>query len=196
MENIVPNLCDIDVNKYNRIIDMTKLCTNDPNIILASMVYPIDDTPISKYGYNNTISLLQEHSIDPGPILDIIKNKKSLLYQIIKADQTNPEALYDHAKFLLTKGIPLYKYRNTYIKSRSSIKSLCVKQNKYNSFITYIYYQALFITVNTNNKSLLNILENNKNHMIELCLLFGNKETLTLEDIENWVGKNFLKTNK
>lgn len=198
---------DFNKNKYDRIINMvihaitsddTISIVNKLKIYYAGLLYPADNLSFHTFDYENIRKILSivgiPNYINPEEIVDIIKSKEGIVHDCIKIDNTNPISLIEKARYLLRRGIQLYTHQTPYVKTRTQIFSIChpIKNANITSFMKYIYHEGLFLgdNINTTNKYLSNLLKSNKEHMIELCLFFGDREYITIEDIDDWVNKN------
>jgi len=202
------NNVEFNIPRYERIIDMVvRAIMEDDNISIidkltiyyASLLYPANNIRFYSFDYENVRAILGKVDIPKNiSIDDIIKNikiteeKQGIIYNAIQTDDTNPTAVFDKAIFLYKKDIPLYTRYTPYIKDRSQIASICTPQKKFNSFIEYIYYIGLFLhkNIETKNKYLLSLLDDNKERMIRLCMLYGEKECIEMKDIREWISKN------
>ena len=113
---------------------------------------------------------------------------KYILSDCINIDLINPKRLYNYAILLRKNGVPLYTRYTPYIKSRDKMDRICHPTKKYNCFMEYIYHIVLFLPDQTRsrNKYLLSIIESNREKMIRLCLIYGDQEYLTLDDLREW----------
>ena len=194
---------DFDIDKYERIMNIITraILTDDNNdmvdrvtLYYAGLLYPLNNVSFHSFDNENIRTILNNNNvpkyIDIEKIINIIRNKDSIIYDCVNADDTSPISILEKARWLLRRGIPLYTYQTPYIKSRDKIYNLCVPNNNPpSSFMKYIYHQGIFIgnKIKTKNRYVLDLLNNNKERMIDLCLLYGNQEHITIEDIENWV---------
>ena len=210
------NDIDFDVDKYYRIIDMVvhaMMEDNDINMIYklkiyyAVLLYPTNNLSFYSYNYENARTILEKVNISLYIIDDVIKEidsniagKNGLIYDALQIDSTNPPSLLKYAGFLLDNDIPLYTPYTPYIKSPAKIKTFChplkeqsIKKysvKNYKSFMEYIYYVGLFLPKdNITNKYYIKLINANREKMKELCLLFGEKESIELKDIKEWSSK-------
>lgn len=199
---------EFDIYKYERIIDIVvRAIMDDDNISMvdkltiyyASLLYPTNNIRVYSFDYENARSILTSAKIPKYMLIDDIignikmtEGKLGIIYHAIQADDTNPTALLDKATSLYKRGIPLYTRYTPYIKYKSQITSICTPQKKFNSFMEYIYHVGLFLhkKIDTKNKYLLKLLDNNKEKMIQLCMLYGEKECIEEKDIREWISKN------
>jgi len=203
---------NLDTNKYDRIINMvTHAIVDEPismndklKIYCAALLYPTINSMFQDFDNNIARKILS--NVDLSPIVnndhlkfvdnvvdEINKNiieKEGIIYEAIQVDPTNPEALIDYAYKLLKKDIPLYTKRAPYIKDISKIERMCCPKDYFRSFMEYIYHVALFLPkTNTNIKNpyLIQLLNHNKQKMKSLCLKFGNEESITFENLKQYL---------
>ena len=195
---------DFEINKYDRLIDTTVKYIINSNIsndglclYYAILLYPVNNIYFHNFDYQHIRNILEKvglpNYINHESIINLYKDKNSILYQIIEVDETSPPAMMEMSVSLRqNKGMPLYNRHVPYIKDRNQLKSICSNTGNYRTFIEYIYHVGLhlFENIKTKEKYLTDLLKVNKEAMIDLCLVYGEKESLTIEDIEDWINKN------
>ncbi len=207
---------DFNLDRYNRIIDMvTQAIVDNSDISMmdklklyyASLLHPTDHINFHGFDYENAREILNElpnfiHNKNCfiEEIIQLIKINisnpsnpdedlwKYILSDCINIDLINPKRLYDYAIFLRKNGVPLYTRYVPYIKNKNNLDRICHPTKKYNCFMEYIYHIGLFLTdqIKSNNKYLLSLIESNREKMIRLCLIYGDKEYITLDDLREW----------